>query len=168
MLRMFLTICLLTLLSPTLSWGQEQEGSLFDRESFLAEQKEKEEEYDYEEETGGDFFQVDEERLRKQREREEELAEQNPKQKEFLKMLNKIRGDDEDSNKRSKLWGDFEDVSGKKPEQNFLKSKEVEVWRELRKPVPRKRAFENKMGDLEEAVNSLYTPNISGKNPQPK
>ena len=162
MLRLSMIFLLLALCSPSAAFAADEEGGFFSREALLEKQKE-EEEYDYEKETGGDFFMVDEERMRRQNERDEEEADKDPNIQKSLKILNKIRGKDEDAKKRDGLWGEFEDVSGKKAEKAYLNSKEVEVWRELRKPVPTRRAFENRVGDLEEAVNSLRTPNISGR-----
>ena len=159
MLRLSLAFLILGLCAPASVWAEE--GGFFDREALM--EKSQEAKDDFSDVDEDDFFGLDEERLRKKREVEAEQAEKDPNQQEFLKVLNKIRGKDEDEAKRGNdLWGEFEDVSGQKAEKTYLNSKEVEVWRELRKPVPRKRAFGNKIDDLEEAVNSLKTPNYSG------
>ena len=162
MLRLTLACCIVALFSPKALLAEE--GGFFDREKLLKESQDEEDTFEDVDES--DFFGLDEERLLKKREKQAEAEAQDPNQKNFLKALNKIRGkDDEAEKKGSKIWGEFEDVSGKKPEKAFLESKEVEVWRELRKPIPRKPAFGDKIDDLEEAVNSLRTPNYSGKNP---
>lgn len=164
MLRLITIFLLLAIFNPSPLFAEE-EGGFFSREALLKGQKENET-YDYQKETGGDFFMVDEERMRRQNERDADEADKDPNIQKSLKILNQIRGKDEEAERNRDQWGEFENVAGGKAEKAFLNSTEVEVWRELQKPAPRKRAFDNKIDDLEEAVNSLRAPNISGKNPK--
>ena len=66
----------------------------------------------------------------------------------------------EEKRKKDLPWAEFEDVSGTEVEKKFLNSGEVKLHRELRKPLPERNPFGNRMDSLEDSVNNLRTPNV--------
>lgn len=113
---------------------------------------------------GDDFFAMDEKDITEYKEKQDEeaAAAENPQQQEWLKMLNKIRGkDEEEAKSKNEIWNEFEDISGTDAEKAYLNSREVQIKRELNKPLPGRDPFGGRIDELEDAVNSLRAPNVN-------
>lgn len=68
-------------------------------------------------------------------------------------------GTDTQQRNQPRVWQDFEDVSGTSIEKRYLDSDEVRLRRELRKPLPKRKPFGNRLDSIEESINGLQAPN---------
>ena len=98
--------------------------------------------------------------------REQEEQSQEEEDENSFTILNAFGGEEteeeiaEKKRKKDLPWAEFEDVSGTEVEKKFLNSGEVKLHRELRKPLPERSPFGNRMDSLEDSVNNLRTPNV--------
>ena len=63
----------------------------------------------------------------------------------------------DDTGKRGR-WSKFEDVRGTEALKKFLNSPEIQIKRELHKPLPKTQPFGNRLDEIEDSINSLKTP----------
>ena len=61
---------------------------------------------------------------------------------------------------RKEGWGQFEDVTGTEVERMHEKSGDMKMKHELRKPLPNREPFGNRLDELEQSIGELKAPEI--------